>query len=71
MWYAISFYYGDSSNGLKPSTHVFFYYLCLSSFIQTSFVIPEDDGYTVYSSTQWPGSGQDAVANILGISDNK
>ena len=67
MWYAISFYYGDSSNQLKPSPSIIFVFLPL----QTSFVIPEDDGYTVYSSTQWPGSGQAAVANILGISDNK
>ena len=40
-------------------------------FKQTSFVIPEDDGYTVYSSNQWAQLGQFAVAAILGIPNNK
>jgi xanthine dehydrogenase/oxidase len=34
---------------------------------QTSLVIPEEDGYTVYPSTQWIQVAQSSVAMILGI----
>ena len=44
--------------------------LCSFHF-KTAFVIPEDDGYTVYSSNQWAQLGQFAVAGILGIPENK
>ena len=40
--------------------------------MQTAIAIPEDDnGYTVYSSTQWVQQVQFAVAGVLGISNNK
>ena len=39
--------------------------------LQTSLCIPEDDSYTVYSSTQWPDACQLAVSNVLGIPNNK
>ena len=39
--------------------------------LQTSLCIPEDDSYTVYSSTQWPDACQVAVSNVLGIPNNK
>ena len=39
--------------------------------IQTAVAIPEDSGYTVYSSTQWIQQVQFAVAGVLGISNNK
>ena len=38
-----------------------------SSHFQIAFCIPEEDGYTVYSSSAWPSFTQAAVANILGI----
>ncbi|XP_065883616.1 xanthine dehydrogenase-like isoform X2 [Dysidea avara] len=37
---------------------------------QTSLCIPEDDSYTVYSSTQWPDACQVAVSDVLGIQNN-
>lgn len=44
----------------------------LSLSLKTAFVVPEDDGgYTVYCSNQWAQLGQLAVANILGIPNNK
>ena len=38
--------------------------------LQTSLCVPVDDGYTVYSSTQWPQLTQIAVATLLGVSSN-
>lgn len=39
----------------------------VSSFFQTALCVPEDDGYTVHSSTQWTALTQAAVAEVLGI----
>ena len=33
--------------------------------------VPTEDGYTVYSSTQWTANVQTAVAGILGITNNR
>ena len=33
--------------------------------------VPTEDGYTVYSSTQWTANVQKAVAGVLGISNNR
>ena len=33
--------------------------------------VPEEEGYTVYSSTQWTSNVQTAVAGVLGIPNNK
>jgi xanthine dehydrogenase molybdopterin-binding subunit B len=39
---------------------------------QTSLVVPEEgETYSVYSSTQWTGFIQIAVANILGIPNSR
>ena len=38
--------------------------------LQTSLCIPLEDGFQVYSSSQWPSHTQAAVANVLGISTN-
>ncbi|XP_065894835.1 uncharacterized protein [Dysidea avara] len=38
---------------------------------QACVCIPEDDSYTVYSSTQWVNGCQFAVATVLGIQDNQ
>ena len=32
--------------------------------------VPEEEGYTVYSSTQWTSNVQTAVAGVLGIPNN-
>ena len=32
--------------------------------------VPEEEGYTVYSSTQWTANVQTAVAGVLGIPNN-
>lgn len=37
---------------------------------QNSFVLPQAEGYTVYSSSQWPQYTQAAVATVLGINSN-
>lgn len=37
---------------------------------QTALVVPDEDGYTVYSSTQWVSGIQAAVANVLGVPVN-
>lgn len=34
---------------------------------QNALVVPNEDGYTVYSSTQWVTYVQQAVANVLGV----
>ena len=39
----------------------------VSSFFQTALCVPEDDGYTVHSSTQWTALTQATVAEVLGI----
>ena len=33
--------------------------------------VPTEDGYTVYSSTQWTANVQTAVAGVLGITNNR
>ena len=38
---------------------------------QTAIAIPEESGYTVYSSTQWIQQVQSAVAGVLGVPNNK
>ncbi|XP_019856500.1 PREDICTED: xanthine dehydrogenase/oxidase-like [Amphimedon queenslandica] len=68
---------GDADGAIKGSDHVVTgdiscetqYHFTMET--QTSFVIPEDDGYTVYSSSQWAWFAQLAVASVLGIPDNK
>uniref|UniRef100_A0A1X7TMW0 Aldehyde oxidase/xanthine dehydrogenase a/b hammerhead domain-containing protein n=1 Tax=Amphimedon queenslandica TaxID=400682 RepID=A0A1X7TMW0_AMPQE len=68
---------GDADGSIKGSDHVVTgdiycdtqYHFTMET--QTAFVIPEDDGYTVYSSNQWAQLGQFAVAGILGIPENK
>lgn len=37
----------------------------------TCLCVPEEEGYTVYSSTQWTANVQTAVAGVLGIPNNK
>ena len=39
--------------------------------LQTSVVVPEEDGYTVHASTQWIQMAQSAVAIILGVPANR
>lgn len=39
--------------------------------LQTSFVIPEAEGYTVYSSSQWPQLTQAAIAAVLGVNNSR
>ena len=39
--------------------------------MQTSLVIPEAEGYMVYSSTQWTQRTQAAVAAVLGINNSR
>ena len=39
--------------------------------LQTSLVIPEAEGYMVYSSTQWTQRTQAAVAAVLGINNSR
>jgi len=39
--------------------------------LQACVCIPEDDSYTVYSSTQWINGCQNAVATVLGVQDNR
>lgn len=34
---------------------------------QTALVIPQDDGYTVYSATQWVDRVQSAISSILAV----
>uniref|UniRef100_A0A1X7T605 Aldehyde oxidase/xanthine dehydrogenase first molybdopterin binding domain-containing protein n=1 Tax=Amphimedon queenslandica TaxID=400682 RepID=A0A1X7T605_AMPQE len=68
---------GDADGSIKGSDHFVTgdiycdtqYHFTMET--QTTFVIPEDDGYTVYSSNQWAQLGQFAVAGILGIPENK
>ena len=57
----------------EAHTYIIAYTLsCLSlQLLQTSFVIPEAEGYTVYSSTQWPQLTQAAVAAVLGINNSR
>ncbi len=38
---------------------------------QNALVVPTDEGYTVYSSTQWVTNVQLAVANFLGIPNSR
>ena len=38
---------------------------------QNALVVPHEDGYTVYSSTQWVTDVQLAVANVLGIPNSR
>ena len=38
---------------------------------QNSLVVPHEDGYTVYSSTQWVTDVQLAVANVLGVPNSR
>ena len=45
--------------------------LLLPFLAQTSLVIPEDSGYSVFASTQWTQMTQAAVAAVLGIKDNR
>ena len=49
--------------------------LCFSShyllLVQTSLVIPEDEGFCVYASTQWTQMTQAAVAAVMGIKDSR
>jgi xanthine dehydrogenase/oxidase len=68
---------GDADDAINKSDHVVSgevscgtqYHFTMET--QTAFVIPNDDGYTVYSSTQWTQMVQSAVANILNVSNNK
>ncbi len=68
MWHTIPFSYGNTSKSLFiifDNAHACFV------FSQTAIAIPEESGYTVYSSTQWIQQVQSAVAGVLGIPNNK
>lgn len=73
MWLSVSFPYGDPGFlFLHPLTHTLnTYYIPLLDSPQNSFVLPQAEGYTVYSSSQWPQYTQAAVATVLGINSNE
>lgn len=68
---------GDANDAISKSDHVISgevscgsqYHVHMET--HAALVTPEDDGYTVYSSTQWVTQVQFAVAAILGIPNNK
>lgn len=67
---------GDAKAAIASSAHVIHGEIsCGSQFhfsmeTQTTLCIPEDDGYTLYSSSQWASLTQAAVGTILGVPAN-
>lgn len=68
---------GDVAAGFAASTHVIegamkrggqFHFQMET---QITIVNPMDDGFEVYCATQWASEAQNAIAQVLGVSNNK
>lgn len=67
---------GDAKGAISKADHVisgqvavgYQYHFHLET--HACLCVPEEEGYTVYSSTQWTANVQTAVAGVLGIPNN-
>ena len=67
MWLSVPFPPGNSGQTVCPDFVIRVMFVA----IQNSLVIPEAEGYVVYSSTQWTQYTQAAVAGVLGVNNSR